>query len=57
MNTDTTAHLVGQPTTSWLGIDADMASGRHGYGATFADLYDVSGFLGRSAQTVLLGPR
>ena len=57
MNTDTTVHLVGQPSTPWLGIDADMAAGSHGYGATFADLYDVRGFLGRSAQTVLLGPR
>lgn len=54
MNTDTTVHLVAPPTGPWLGIDADMAAGRHGFGATFADLYDSAGFIGRSAQTVLL---
>lgn len=56
MNTDTTVHLTAPPTGPWLGIDADMARGRHGFGATFADLYDVNGFIGRSAQTVLLAP-
>ncbi|MCH5642803.1 MULTISPECIES: thioesterase family protein [unclassified Gordonia (in: high G+C Gram-positive bacteria)] len=54
MNTDTTVHLTAAPRGHWLGIDADMATGRHGFGATFADLYDVDGFIGRSAQTVLL---
>lgn len=57
MNTDTTVHLVNPPTGPWLGIDADMARGSHGFGATFADLYDIKGFLGRSAQTVLLSGR
>lgn len=57
MNTDTTIHLVAPPTSPWLGIDADLVTGRHGFGATFADLYDVSGYLGRSAQTVLLEAR
>lgn len=54
MNMDTTAHLTAQPTSPWLGIDADLAIGATGYGATFADLYDVSGFLGRSAQSDLI---
>ncbi|WP_026917927.1 thioesterase family protein [Gordonia shandongensis] len=54
MNLDTTVHLVGRPTSGWLGIDADLAVGTRGYGASFADLYDVSGFLGRSAQTDLI---
>ncbi|GAC70299.1 thioesterase family protein [Gordonia soli] len=54
MNTDTTVHLTSTPEGPWLGIDADMAVGREGFGATFADLYDTSGFIGRSAQTVLL---
>ncbi|GEE02849.1 thioesterase [Gordonia spumicola] len=54
MNMDTTVHLVGQPTSPWLGIDSDLAVGRTGYGASFADLYDVSGFLGRSAQTDMI---
>lgn len=54
MNTDTTVHLITKPRGPWLGIDADMATGAHGFGATFADLYDADGFIGRSAQTVLL---
>ncbi|EGD56188.1 thioesterase family protein [Gordonia neofelifaecis] len=54
MNMDTTVHLVGQPTSPWLGLDADLAIGARGYGATFADLYDVTGFLGRSAQTDMI---
>ncbi|WP_347954123.1 thioesterase family protein [Gordonia aichiensis] len=54
MNMDTTVHLTGQPSTPWLGIDAELAIGPRGYGATFADLYDVTGFLGRSAQTDLI---
>ncbi|ALG86779.1 hypothetical protein ACH46_10455 [Gordonia phthalatica] len=58
MNMDTTAHLVSQPTSPWLGIDADLAIGARGYGATFADLYDVTGFLGRSAQSdMIVGQR
>jgi hypothetical protein len=54
MNMDTTVHLVGQPTSPRLGIDSDLAVGRSGYGASFADLYDVTGFLGRSAQTDMI---
>ena len=58
MNLDTTVHLVSQPTSPWLGIDADLAIGARGYGATFADLFDVSGFLGRSAQSdMIVGQR
>ncbi|GAA1480236.1 thioesterase family protein [Gordonia sinesedis] len=57
MNTDTTVHLTTVPRGPWLGIDSDLASGPDGFGATFADLYDTSGFIGRSAQTVLLAPR
>lgn len=54
MNVDTTVHLVGQPTSPWLGLDADLAVGAAGYGASFSDLYDVTGFLGRSAQTDMI---
>lgn len=54
MNTDTTVHLVAQPRGEWIGLDSATASGADGYGASFADLYDAVGFLGRSAQTVLL---
>ncbi|NMO05166.1 thioesterase family protein [Gordonia sp. TBRC 11910] len=54
MNTDTTVHLLRPPRGEWLGLDSDLAVGPAGYGATFADLYDADGFVGRSAQTVLL---
>ncbi|MFT4088624.1 MAG: thioesterase family protein [Gordonia sp. (in: high G+C Gram-positive bacteria)] len=54
MNTDTTVHLVAPPRGRWLGVDSAMAAGREGYGASLADLYTVDGFVGRSAQTVLL---
>ncbi|GAA4661934.1 thioesterase family protein [Gordonia humi] len=56
MNVDTTVHLTAQPTTGWLGLDADLAIGATGYGATFADLYDVTGFMGRSAQADMVVP-
>lgn len=57
MNMDTTVHLVAQPTSPWLAIDSHLAIGDNGYGATFADLYDVTGFLGRSAQTDMISPQ
>lgn len=56
MNTDTTVHLISEPRGPWVCIDADLATGATGFGTTFADLYDETGFLGRSAQTVLLSP-
>lgn len=54
MNTDTTVHLTRAPRGDWIALDSDLAVGCDGYGATFADLYDQDGFIGRSAQTVLL---
>ncbi|AZG44410.1 thioesterase family protein [Gordonia insulae] len=57
MNTDTTVHLSRIPQGPWVGIDADMVQGPEGFGATFGDLYDANGFIGRSAQTVLLTAR
>ncbi|MFZ2510462.1 MAG: thioesterase family protein [Gordonia sp. (in: high G+C Gram-positive bacteria)] len=56
MNTDTTVHLIRAPRGPWVGLDATLAAGPDGYGATLGDLYDADGFLGRSAQTVLLSP-
>lgn len=57
MNTDTTVHLIRDPVGGWAGVDSAMGVGPNGYGATFGDLYDVTGFVGRSAQTVLLVAR
>ncbi len=57
MNTDTTLHLLRRPCGSWVALDAELAAGPDGFGATFADLYDEAGFVGRTAQTVLLSAR
>lgn len=57
MNTDTTLHLLRRPIGPWIAIDAELCPGPNGFGATFADLYDEAGFIGRTAQTVLLSSR
>lgn len=57
MNTDTTVHFIRPPRGEWIGLDSDLAVGPEGYGATLADLYDADGFIGRSAQTVLMAKR
>ncbi|GED98118.1 thioesterase family protein [Gordonia crocea] len=54
MNLDTTLHLLRRPVGTWIALDAELCAGPDGYGATFADLYDEDGFVGRTAQTVLL---
>lgn len=56
MNTDTTVHLYRQPVGNWTGIDARMAVGSGGYGLTGAELFDATGPVGRSAQTLLVRP-
>jgi hypothetical protein len=56
MNTDTTVHLYRQPVGGWTGIDARMVVGGGGYGMTGADLFDATGPVGRSAQTLLIRP-
>ncbi|SIR89220.1 thioesterase family protein [Williamsia sterculiae] len=54
MNTDTTVHLVRPPRGDWFGIDSRMAVGPTGVGATFSELFDDQGCVGRGAQTTLL---
>ncbi|GGF42482.1 thioesterase family protein [Williamsia phyllosphaerae] len=54
MNTDTTIHLHRVPTGDWFGVDAELTVGASGFGYTAADLFDESGPVGRSSQTVLL---
>jgi hypothetical protein len=57
MNTDTTIHLIRRPVGEWVGVDAELNAGPDGYGYTGADLYDGSGRVGRSSQTVLIAPQ
>ncbi len=54
MNTDTTIHLSRSPAGDWFGVDAELVAGSSGFGITAADLFDGSGSVGRSSQTVLL---
>ncbi|GAC56093.1 hypothetical protein GOHSU_02_02420 [Gordonia hirsuta DSM 44140 = NBRC 16056] len=56
MNVDTTVHLVRVPQGPWIGVDSDLAAGADGYAATVGELYDTRGYLGRTAQAVLLSP-
>lgn len=57
MNTDTTVHFIRPPRGTWIGLDSELSVGPNGFGATYCDLYDADGFIGRSAQTLLLVAR
>ncbi|MGZ8179638.1 thioesterase family protein [Williamsia sp. SKLECPSW1] len=57
MNTDTTIHLTRRPADGWVGVEALLVPGPEGYGFTGADLYDETGPVGRSNQTVLIAPQ
>lgn len=45
------------PTGEWLAADATTTVGPSGAGQCFADLYDVAGRIGRSAQALFVAPR
>ncbi len=55
-NTDLTIHLVRTPVGPWVGLDTTVTFGADGVGLTAAALHDVSGPLGRAAQTLTLRP-
>lgn len=57
MNTDTTVHLHRAPTGDDFGIRARASIGPDGIGATTAELFDRQGFIGTSAQTLLVQRR
>jgi hypothetical protein len=54
MNTDTTVHLHRLPTGTDFGLRARASIGPDGIGVTTADLFDRRGFIGTSAQTLLV---
>lgn len=56
-NTDLSVHLYQPPSGSWYGLAAETSVGTDGIGMSAATLYDVTGPLGRVAQTVLVQPR
>lgn len=54
MNTDTTVHLHRVPTGADFALRARASIGPDGIGVTTADLFDRQGFVGTSAQTLLV---
>jgi hypothetical protein len=57
MNTDTTVHLHRLPTGSDFALRARGSIGPDGVGVTTAELFDRQGFIGTSAQTLLVQRR
>ena len=56
-NVDLTVALFRPPAGEWLGVDAATSLGPAGAGQCFADLYDSTGRIGRSAQSLFVDPR
>ncbi|MDO3635621.1 thioesterase family protein [Mycolicibacterium arseniciresistens] len=57
MNTDTTVHLHRLPTGSDFALRARGSIGPDGVGVTTAEIFDRQGFVGTSAQTLLVQRR
>lgn len=57
MNTDTAVHLHRQPVGNDFGVRARGSIGPDGLGVTTAELFDRDGFIGTSAQTLLVQRR
>jgi hypothetical protein len=57
VNGDLTIALHRAPVGEWICLDAATTGEAHGIGLTRARLWDTSGLLGRSLQTLLLEPR
>jgi hypothetical protein len=57
MNTDTVVHLHRLPTGNDFGLRARGSIGPDGIGVTTADIFDRNGFIGTSAQTLLVQRR
>ncbi len=55
-NTDLTVHLVRRPVGPWIGLDTSVTFGPDGVGLTASVLHDISGPVGRAAQTLTLRP-
>jgi acyl-coenzyme A thioesterase PaaI-like protein len=56
MNTELTAHLVREPVGEWIGLRARTVLGGTAAGVATADVVDPSGFVARSAQSLLVRP-
>ncbi|SKB05233.1 thioesterase family protein [Aeromicrobium choanae] len=54
MNTELTVHLADRPAGVWTGLVAESSIGRDGVGLSSAVLHDLTGPVGRVAQSLLL---
>ncbi|MBA2678518.1 MAG: thioesterase family protein [Ktedonobacteraceae bacterium] len=52
-----TVHILRPPVGEWICLDAHTLIQSEGIGLTTADLFDESGFVGRSGQTLLISRR
>lgn len=57
MNTDTVVHLHRSPSGADFGLRARASIGPDGIGVTTAEIFDRTGFIGTSAQTLLVQRR
>jgi hypothetical protein len=57
VNGDLTIALHRAPVGEWICLDADTTGEAHGIGLTRARLWDTTGLVGHSLQTLLLEPR
>jgi len=56
-NVDLSVALVRPPSGEWVGMDAVTTIGPAGAGQCFADLYDATGRVGRSSQSLFVETR
>lgn len=54
MNTDLTAHIFRYPAGEWIGLSAISTYGDQGRGLATGSLWDTTGWLGRSTQSLYL---
>lgn len=57
MNADLNVHLIRMPVGEWLGVRSESWFGSHGRGVAHSQLFDTSGGLGRSVQTLFADHR
>jgi hypothetical protein len=56
MNTELTGHFVREPAGAWIGLRAHTTLGGGAAGLAMAEVFDERGFLGRTAQALLVRP-
>lgn len=57
INTDLTVQLIRPAAGEWVCLDSSTAISAKGIGLTETGLYDERGWIGRAAQTLMVGPR